>query len=337
MIEERTATELEYSPYCEGGKTFEVMENDFSTRLFASDLIGHARFNPMPDEMFLQGFYNGGFSNGGNEVYNLAAQYGPSTLDVARGVKKHMQAFANLPDSLNFHDFGCAFGALVYGFQQIGARATGSEPNKSWVAAGNNYCNGALTSLDLPDALAQLDYKIDLLTALHVIEHLSDPLRYLRTIRDHLSDNGILYICVPNADCVQYMLGGRLRDPFYYFPMHLQYFTAKSMAWHLREADLEIFYADTRWLPDTLNPEGYVFEKIFNKLAIDLPNPEAMKAALCANLLGQELFVLAGHPGNRSAERQPDLDERIERAFNLSRHTVLAERPMPDLNIAVAT
>ncbi len=309
---------LTYKPYTEGSDQFTESFNDFTSRLVRADETGHSKFSPMPTEQFLNAYYNGGFSQGGNEVYNLETQFHTGVVDVARGVTGHMQAFGKFPEKFSFHDFGCAFGSLVYGFQQIGMTATGNEPNKAWVEAGNKYCNGALSWQPLDVALEALPYKVDLFTTLHVLEHLQDPMWALKAMKQHLSPEGLIYICVPNASSLQYMLGGRRKDPLYSFPMHLQYFTPKSMAAHLREAGLEPMYVSTRWLPDELNGEKYALETFLGNAMEDLVDPAAWRTAACENLLGSELFMLAGHPENTTASRMADLDERIEKAFRFS-------------------
>jgi SAM-dependent methyltransferase len=315
------SSEIGLSPYAEGSDKFQERYGDFSARLHVSHQTGHSTFMPKPTEEFLNNYYNGGFSGGGNETYSLEAQFSPSVIDVARGVRDHMRGVAKLGETFNYHDFGCAFGGLVYGFQQIGVRATGNEPNERWVEAGNAYCHGALTSAPLEEALEKLDYKIDLFTALHVIEHLVDPLSSLRTIKQNLSPDGIVYICVPNGHSMQYILGGRRKDPQYSFPMHLNYFTAKSMISHLREVGLEPFHLDTRWLSDELNGPDYVFEAAFGTAKDKLVSSEDWVKAMCANLLGGELFILAGHPANTVADRAIGIDERAEKAFALASAT----------------
>lgn len=312
-----------FTVYREGGQELAENYKDFSSKLVYYESTGHSRFEPIPTSEFLDDYYNGGFSGGGNDVYNLEAQFTPSVVDVARGVLAHMRSVSPLPDEFVFHDFGCAFGALVYGFQQIGAKASGNEPNKAWVEAGNAYCNGRLTDLDLPQALDQLGSKVDLFTALHVIEHLPHPEVALQTLKANLAPGGLIYICVPNAASIQYLVGGRRQDPLYSFPMHLQYFTPKSMAAHLRAAGLEPIAVDTRWLHDDKNGDPYAIEKLLGVRQDMIVDMNAWKTAACANLLGGELFMLATHPENTEAVRQADLDERIEKAYQF----MLERRP----------
>ena len=47
---------------------------------------------------------------------------------------------------------------------------------------------------------AQIDFKFDLVIMRHVLEHFMDPVEVLKKISNVLSENGILYLAVPNAN-----------------------------------------------------------------------------------------------------------------------------------------
>jgi SAM-dependent methyltransferase len=307
-----------FQPYFEAHGRFDASFNGFDSTLYTSPATGHKKFEPMPSADVLDSYYNGGFSDGGNEIYNLEAQFNPGVKDVAEGILAHMQKFAKFGKSFTAHDFGCAFGNLVYAFQNMGITATGNEPNKAWVEAGNKYCKGSLTHEPLDVALAKIPYSIDLFTSFHVFEHLVDPQWAFRAMKERLSPEGIVYVTVPNGASLKILTAGLVDPHIYNFPMHLQYFTPKSIVKHIRDAGLEPFYVSTNWLPHFLDPDEGVFESLFGEKAGDLVAPKAMRKALCSNLLGGELFVLAGHPNNTTAKRMKTLDLRVEKAHQFA-------------------
>lgn len=304
-------------PYQEGADAFAETAGELSARLHLDPETGHARFEPLPSPEQLSGFYNGPYVRPGKRL-DPAAEYTPAVLEVARGLRAHLQRVAGFGEHFTAHDVGCAYGALTWGLLALGVTSTGSEANREEVRAGNAYCRGALSDKPLAAALAELDYEIDLFTALHVLEHLPDPLAALRDMRARLSRDGVVYICVPNGHSLQAMLGGRRKDPCYNFPGHLQYFTPKSLLAMLHAADLQPVELTTRALP---HMEGGVpgLEQLLGAPAALMPDASAWSAACCANLLGYELFVLACRPDNARAVRDPSVAVKAERAYQAFR------------------
>jgi len=71
--------------------------------------------------------------------------------------------------------------------------------------------------------------KYDLIILRHVLEHTHDPISLLKYLGEHLTDNGLLYVEVPNLDsgCAKY-LGKHWKG--YYVPRHIMHFTPASFA-----------------------------------------------------------------------------------------------------------
>jgi len=98
-----------------------------------------------------------------------------------------------------------------------------------------------------------------LITAIDLIEHVSDPMSFLGAIRERLLPGGVAYIETPNIESVVYGIGGTLgrvtrgrpRALFQrLFPdQHIQYFTRKGLSALVRASGLELLYLGTRILP----------------------------------------------------------------------------------------
>ena len=96
----------------------------------------------------------------------------------------------------------------------------------------------------------------DLITAIDVIEHVSDPVGLLRAMRARLSARGIVYVETPNISSVVYSLGRaigwapgtwsrRFRERL--FPAeHLQYFTNEGVCAVLARSGLRVVNGKTR-------------------------------------------------------------------------------------------
>jgi len=93
-------------------------------------------------------------------------------------------------------DFGCGSGEFIELSQDSGALASGFEP-------GNLYASYARDQkgLDVQNCgweNYECKEKLDVVTAFHVFEHLTDPLKAFKKAMSWLNVNGLIYIEVPN-------------------------------------------------------------------------------------------------------------------------------------------
>lgn len=102
----------------------------------------------------------------------------------------------------------------------------GIEPDKQQSEFANK--NGITTypSINmLPDNI-----KADTITLFHVLEHINNPVEFLRELSQHLAPNGILIVEVPNVDDV---LLSKYEIPefeaFYWHPAHSYYFSKDTL------------------------------------------------------------------------------------------------------------
>lgn len=113
--------------------------------------------------------------------------------------------------NLRFFDFGCGSGELVRFMGAAGHEAVGLEPGDIYSKHGADALKsdfiGPHARID-HGAWQNVDYgsgAFDVISALHVVEHLRDPLGALRSMHHWLADDGILYLEVSN------ILGYRLK------------------------------------------------------------------------------------------------------------------------------
>ena len=297
---------LKFEKYYELTEYFQAEYNGFKSSLFESRSTGHLQYYPMPENQILEDYYNGVFTRSAAKP-TTSSEFKPELLNVTRGVKNYINSVAGLSE-FNVHDIGCGFGAGVWAWQQIGVSASGNEANKEWVDIANPACNYQLFSDSLDEALKKLDKKIDLFFCAHVLEHLADPLQVLITVEKNLSENGVVYIVVPNNHSHRCLIKGRYDGMDFLtldgkpnFPMHLNFFTPLSLISMLRTAGLEAIQIETRPLDEL--PE----KNISATWREDVKN----------NLLGGELFVLACKPENTLAKRNKLVEIIAKDAYNV--------------------
>jgi SAM-dependent methyltransferase len=78
------------------------------------------------------------------------------------------------------------------------------------------------------DKLKNINYKYDLIFLRHVIEHTDNPISLLKELASKLSDQGVIYIEVPNLNCGCSKVFGKYW-PGYYVPRHIYHYTRQSL------------------------------------------------------------------------------------------------------------
>lgn len=121
--------------------------------------------------------------------------------------------------------------------------------------------------------------KGDIVLSFNVIEHVPQPIEFLKELYQMMNDNGILYLMTPNHDDILMELVPDIFRPFYYRTAHLYYFDKTSIQYCLKEAgfvDVNVCYMHTMdvsnmllWLKEH-TPTGLgkidVFDKRFDDM-----------------------------------------------------------------------
>ena len=111
--------------------------------------------------------------------------------DDARRAEQLLPLVANR----RYLDVGCGGGGVLLKLRKHCASAAGVEPQVVW---NQHLQNAGITVHAELDELAPRSQ--DVISLFHVLEHVPDPIPFLRALRDKLDHNGALVIEVPNAD-----------------------------------------------------------------------------------------------------------------------------------------
>jgi 2-polyprenyl-3-methyl-5-hydroxy-6-metoxy-1,4-benzoquinol methylase len=154
-------------------------------------------------------------------------------------------------------DIGCDTGAFAQcAAEEFGVVPVGIDVAKRAVtAAQQRGIEAYQTTIEQgPEQLRDFE----LITAIDVVEHVSDPARFLKEIASRLAPGGLAYVETPNIRSAVYRLGARFcaitrGQPVSVwdrlFPaQHLQYFTPTSFAAIVRGAGLDARLVETRVL-----------------------------------------------------------------------------------------
>lgn len=135
-------------------------------------------------------------------------------------------------------DIGCDVGHFIEACHALGfERYVGIEPSRESVAKAVNlprtdYLQGVFH----PSRFSPGEF--DLITMIHVLDHLRSPKPFLEAARGLLATGGMLFVVVHNIDSLVAKISGREWHPFNL--IHFDYYTEKSLAELARKAGFRV-------------------------------------------------------------------------------------------------
>jgi len=124
-------------------------------------------------------------------------------------------------------EVGSGYGYLLDYFRQDGWDVVGVEPNEGLNRHARKVLNLEVLQKILPEAKFP-DASFDVVTMMHVIEHVPDPTDTLREIHRVLKPGGMLVMETPRYDTLMFKLLGR-RERSLSCEGHIYFFTTKTL------------------------------------------------------------------------------------------------------------
>lgn len=110
-------------------------------------------------------------------------------------VKKKVKQISELHKKGSILDYGCGTGALLSEAKKQGWKVSGIEPNKKARTQANLKLKGKVKET-LEDLSS--DKKFEIITLYHVLEHIHDMKKTVKSLLKHLKSNGYIIFAVPN-------------------------------------------------------------------------------------------------------------------------------------------
>jgi len=139
-------------------------------------------------------------------------------------------------------DIGCGNGALLRAFSHRFPewRMIGTELNEKYRSEVESI-HGVESMKACPPA--EIDGTFDIITMVHVLEHVPNPIGFLNELRSKLDPQSLLVIEVPNY----------LRNPFdLLIADHSTHFTVESLSKVVRAAGFHVEFVTSEWIPKEL-------------------------------------------------------------------------------------
>ena len=157
-------------------------------------------------------------------------------------------------------EVGCAYGFFLDEARDYFAHRTGTDYSVSALEKARGRSDrvilGGLGELPAGE-------RFDCAACIHVIEHIYDPVSFLKTLAGHLRPGGWLVLATPDMGSVWRLLMGR-RWPFFKIPEHVTCFDRRTLAELLTRSGFEAVQS----LP---YPSAFSLDLIAEKLGFRLP------------------------------------------------------------------
>lgn len=178
--------------------------------------------HPFPSPQELTDFYNN---------YHKSKQYKDKIKSKIKRAKKRIAALGKR-GNIEFLDVGCNLGFATEAARSLGYRATGIDVDTDAITRAKELFPNAEFRCIGSDVLAKEGRVFDVVYCSEVIEHLTNPLQFLRDIRSVMSENSVLLLTTP--DNGHYSLPKDINKlaewTSFRPPEHLIYFNRKSLS-----------------------------------------------------------------------------------------------------------
>ena len=200
--------------------------------VFECSVCGLGFLNPRPAWRELQSYYSAHYA-----AYRPSHGAQASDEDViAKALSDGRFRHIPLPEGKRLLDVGCGGGYFLRICSKLGAKVQGVEPSK--IAAEKARRQGLSVFNGMLDHFASAQ-RFDIITANQVLEHVPDPVFTLRKMKNLLAPGGMIWLAVPNGDCVWARKLGWHWDGAD-LPFHLLHFGPRSLAVAAERADLKV-------------------------------------------------------------------------------------------------
>lgn len=178
----------------------------------------------LPSQKILNSYYENSFSYGdGLRNENIIRKRSNIILRTIRSLA---------PQAKTICDVGSGYGFFLDEAQRAGYKVTGIEPSQQLLHHATSNFKMAIYAGKLKDYSEKKHKLFDVVTCIHVIEHVTEPQTFITQLWKLVKPGGILYLETPNSD--SHLLNAE-KDHYTFLipPEHLWIFSKRSISYLL--------------------------------------------------------------------------------------------------------
>ena len=155
-----------------------------------------------------------------------------------------LETNTKLPDHGSLLDIGCGKGGFLSSFSSYRPEwnLTGLDLACDVKSSIEKIPNTHFVNGDLPDLDKNIRY--DLIVLSHTLEHIPNPIDFLKKVNELLEEDGILFIEIPNLETAPFDI--LVAD-------HCSFFTTKTLSYLLQKSDFDILKIAVDVLPKEIS------------------------------------------------------------------------------------
>lgn len=201
--------------------------------------------HPKPSASFLKKFYsNTYFKKKVSASYSKSYSNDELKNRISRSSFYIKIAKSLVPKKKKFLEIGCGEGFLLKAAHKESFNITGIDYQADQIKSFNSDMLNFFIKTDPEFFLTQNNIKYDVIAALFVLEHVRDPINFVKLIKKKLNKKGLIIIGVPNdfKDFQKLLIKEKFIKKIFWFgpPQHLNYFNNKNINNFFKKLNLEI-------------------------------------------------------------------------------------------------
>jgi 2-polyprenyl-6-hydroxyphenyl methylase/3-demethylubiquinone-9 3-methyltransferase len=104
-------------------------------------------------------------------------------------------------------DVGCGAGLLAEPLARLGAAVTAIDAAPDLIAAAKDHAEGSGLDIDYRAVpVEEIGGQFDLVTSMEVLEHVADPMHFVRALSKRLAPGGLMILSTPNKTALSRLL-----------------------------------------------------------------------------------------------------------------------------------